>query len=72
MARVLSFLIRYFSNYYTLHRSDLAARAAPLDPRLVTISLHSIVLILDIRDGNSIGITPLEHLKMRSKSLIKT
>ena len=35
MARVLSFLIRYFSNYYTLHRSDLTARAAPLDPRLV-------------------------------------
>ena len=34
MARVLSFLIRYFINYYTLHRSDLAARAAPLDPRL--------------------------------------
>ena len=34
MAKVLSFLIRYFSNYYTLHRSDLAARAAPLDPRL--------------------------------------
>ena len=34
MARVLSFLIRYFSNYNTLHRSDLAARAAPLDPRL--------------------------------------
>ena len=34
MARVLSFLIRYFSNYYTLHRSDLAARAAPLDLRL--------------------------------------
>ena len=33
--RILSFLIRYFSNYYTLHRSDLAARAAPLDPRLV-------------------------------------
>ena len=36
MAKVLGFLIRYFSNYYTLHRSDLAARAAPLDPRLVT------------------------------------
>ena len=34
MARALSFLIRYFSNYYTLHHSDLAARAAPLDPRL--------------------------------------
>ena len=26
--------IRYFSNYLTLHRSDLAAWAAPLDPRL--------------------------------------
>ena len=37
MARALSFLIRYFSNYYTLHRSDLAARAAPLDPRLLSI-----------------------------------
>ena len=34
MAKVFSFLIRYFSNYYTLHRSDLAARAAPLDLRL--------------------------------------
>ena len=34
MARFLSFLIRHFSNYYTLHRSDLAARATPLDPRL--------------------------------------
>ena len=31
MARVLSFLIWYFSNYYTLLRSDLAAQAAPLD-----------------------------------------
>ena len=37
MARFLSFLIRYFSNYYTLHRSDLAARAAPLDPRLSSL-----------------------------------
>ena len=37
MARVLSFLIRYFSNYYTLHRSDLAARAASLDPLLITL-----------------------------------
>ena len=32
MARVVSFLIRYFSSYFTLHRSDLAARAASLDP----------------------------------------
>ena len=34
MAKVLGFLIRYFSNYYTLYRSDLAARAALIDPRL--------------------------------------
>ena len=34
MMGVLGFLIRYFSNYYSLHRSDLAARAAPLEPRL--------------------------------------
>ena len=39
MAWVLNFLIRYFSNYYLLHRSDLAAWAAPLDPRLLLISL---------------------------------
>ena len=42
MMRVLNFLIRYFSNYYTLHRSDLAARAAPLDPRLTIASYFSI------------------------------
>ena len=29
-------LKRHASNYSTLHRSDLAARAAPLDPRLQT------------------------------------
>ena len=34
----IGFLTRHFSNYYTLHRSDLAARAAPLDPRLVWTS----------------------------------
>ena len=46
MARVLGFLIRYFGNYYTLHRSDLAARAAPLDPRLpYPIRLYSTLLI---------------------------
>ena len=39
MARALGFLIRYFSNYYTLHRSDLAARAAPLDPRLSLLEI---------------------------------
>ena len=43
MARVLSFLIRYFSNYYTLHRSDLAARAAPLDPRLNLVYLQAVL-----------------------------
>ena len=31
------FSIRYSNNYYTLHRSDLAARAAPLDPRLASL-----------------------------------
>ena len=40
MTRALSFLIRYFSNYYTLHRSDLAALAAPLDPRLEIYCYH--------------------------------
>ena len=40
MSRVLSFLIRYFSNYYTLHRSDLAARAVPLDPRLEDVKKY--------------------------------
>ena len=46
MARVLSFLKRYFSNYYTLYRSDLAARAAPLDPRLQLSQISR--LIVDI------------------------
>ena len=47
MARVLSFLIRYFSNYCTLHRSDLATRAAPLDPRLIlSIKFYYIGYIL--------------------------
>ena len=41
MARVLSFLIRYFSNYYTLHRSDLAAQAVPLDPRLLNLYIFN-------------------------------
>ena len=41
MTRVLGFLIRFFSNYYTLHRSDLAARAAPLDPRLKMIDVFN-------------------------------
>ena len=41
MTWVLNFLIRYFSNYYTLHRSDLAARAAPLDPRLTITILYA-------------------------------
>ena len=48
MARVLSFLIRYFSNYYTLHRSDLAARAAPLDPRLHQMDFAVVIMTLFI------------------------
>ena len=53
MARVLNFLIRYFSNYYTLHRSDLAARAAPL---ALDLSIYFSRTILDstrIMLGNS-------------------
>ena len=45
IARVLSFLIRYFSNYFTLHRSNLAARAAPLDQRL-SIPLEYLLIAL--------------------------
>ena len=49
MTRVLGFLIGYFSNYYTLHRSDLAAWAAPLDPRLSHIlEIKSLVRSLQI------------------------
>ena len=49
MARVLGFLIRYFSNYYTLHRSDLATRAAPLDPRLLlTIKYGMVQMTLSV------------------------
>ena len=48
MTRVLGFLIRYFSNYYTLHRSDLAARAAPLDPRLIIYNEDSVFVIKEI------------------------
>ena len=70
MARVLSFLIRYFSNYYTLHRSDLAARAAPLDPRLIkvmkveTTNLTSLPLCL--------AVSGFEHGRLRCKSMIET
>ena len=46
MEKVLGFLIRYFSNYYTLRRSDLAARAAPLDPRLQYFKLIIIMVLL--------------------------
>ena len=49
MAWVLNFLIRYFSNYYILHRSDLAAWAAPLDPRLETFSFLFLFLLLKER-----------------------
>ena len=36
-AEILIALKRYFSNYLTLYRSDLAAWAAPLDPRLYNL-----------------------------------
>ena len=44
MAKVLGFLVRHNYYYYTLHRSDLAARAAPLDPRLACIAITGIPL----------------------------
>ena len=56
MARVLSFLIRYFSNYYTLHRSDLAA---PLDPRLEHHGTHATFLDLDIEIKDDIFVFKL-------------
>ena len=48
MARVLSFLIRYFSNYYTLHCSGLAAQAAPLDPRLFSTNVYVFLFVLNV------------------------
>ena len=62
MAKVLGFLIRYFSNYYTLHRSDLAARAAPLDPRLKYLSTQKSlcpILCQSIKMNNSIDLPPI-------------
>ena len=38
-------LIRYYSNCYTLHRSDLVARAAPLDSRLGALELPCTTLL---------------------------
>ena len=58
MARVLSFLIRYVSNYYTLHRSDLAVRAAPLDPRLVS----TVILILLKLSKNTTKINQMNQI----------
>ena len=60
MTRVLGFLIGYFSNYYTLHRSELAARAAPLDPRL---SLKSLV--------QAITRTIIENIKLKNTPYFK-
>ena len=53
MARVLGFLIRYFSNYYTLHRSDLVARAASLDPRLKNFIMKGLTRMLKIKKARN-------------------
>ena len=46
MARVFSFLIRYFSNYYTLHRSDLKHnRCALIRCRFNNININ----VMDVR-----------------------
>ena len=55
MARVLSFLIKYSSSYCTLHRSDLVARAAPLDPRLYYISYNQFIISFII--DKNLGVT---------------
>ena len=76
--RVLSFLIRHFSNYCTLHRSDLAARAAPLDPRfdplivrIFTVFGHSLleerVLHKEVWVTKLLGI----HLSIQSHEKVK-
>ena len=57
MMRVLSFLIRYFSNYLTLHRSDLAA---PLDPRLPFGYFSSVTVLSTV---NTFSITVKSFIK---------
>ena len=75
MARVLSFLIRYFSNYYTLHRSDLAARAAI--PQYLKRSISWIRIELQFRRGctfyifHFIAIWLWRHKSLRHKNLKK-
>ena len=64
MARVLSFLKRYFSNYYTLLRSDLAARAAPLDPRLL-LFLYIRNVGKQIQNSKLIESIQICHLKFK-------
>ena len=67
MTSVLGFLIRFFSNYYTLHRSDLAARAAPLYPRLYTVKSILLCAMFDIID-HDYDVCKIKHMK---KSLLK-
>ena len=45
MARVLNFLIRYFSNYFTLHHSGLAAR---VNLRRVLFRQHDICRLASV------------------------
>ena len=69
MARVLGFLIRYFSNYYTLHRSDLAARAAPLDPCLLiyTSELNTIKILKYLPLQNVFYLSDTSHKMLMLK-----
>ena len=68
MVRVLSFLIRYFSNYYTLHHSDLTARAAPLDPRLLLISINFLIWDLAEKPAKWIARDIVSWVKQKKNS----
>ena len=50
MARVLSFLKRYFSNYYTLHRSNLAAGTGSSRSALVFHHLVQVSWVVNIKN----------------------
>ena len=69
MERVLGFLKRYFSNYYTLHRSDLAARAAPLDPRLYTFCFYTKFLSFYRHRFQAVIATPVKTMEHAHQQL---
>ena len=61
-------------SYYTLHRSDLAARAAPLDPRLLVNLLTTLIFfyLMNYRSvlGPTIGGALSEKLSFESACMV--